>query len=101
MVYFLIHNFYDLKPQTTGNGDHDKFSPLDSPYAPYPIPTWSDALQAVDQSPSHLVEDSKVMPQYGHYIFPDPSPFIHPATAGRYIESWLRVCDAWFMHVAK
>ena len=41
------------------------------------------------------------MPQYGHYIFPDPGLFIHPATAGRYIESWLWVHDTWFMHVAK
>ena len=62
---------------------------------------WSNALQAIDQLPSHLVEASKVMPQYGHYIFPDTGLFIHPATAGRYIESWLQVCDAWFMHVAK
>ena len=41
------------------------------------------------------------MQNYGHYIFPDPSLFIHLATARKYIESWLRVCDAWFMHVAK
>ena len=41
------------------------------------------------------------MQNYGHYIFPDPNLFIHLATAGKYIELWLRVCDAWFMHVAK
>jgi len=41
------------------------------------------------------------MQNYGHYIFPDPGLFIHPATAGKYIESWLRVRDAWFMRVAK
>ena len=40
------------------------------------------------------------MQSYGHYIFPDPGLFIHPATAVKHIESWLRVCDAWFMHVA-
>ena len=41
------------------------------------------------------------MQNYGHYTFPDPGLFIHPATAGKYIESWLRVRDAWFMRVAK
>jgi hypothetical protein len=41
------------------------------------------------------------MQNYGHYIFPDPGLFIHPATSGKYIESWLRVRDAWFMRVAK
>jgi hypothetical protein len=40
------------------------------------------------------------MQHFGHYIFPDPGLFIHPATAVKYIESWLRVCDAWFMRVA-
>jgi hypothetical protein len=41
------------------------------------------------------------MPNFGHYTFPDPGLFIHPATAGSYIESWLRFRDAWLMRVAK
>ena len=41
------------------------------------------------------------MQSSGHYIFPDPGLFIHQATAGKYIESWLRVRDVWFMRVAK
>ena len=77
-------------------GDHDKFSLLDISYAPYPIPAWSTALQAIDQLPSHLVEAYD-----GRYRFPDPGLLIHPATAAKYVESWLRVCDLWFMHVAK
>ena len=40
------------------------------------------------------------MQNFGHYIFPDPGLFIHPATAAKYITSWLRVRDAWFMRVA-
>ena len=74
---------------------------MDSPYAPYLIPTWSTALQAVDQLPSHLVEASKTMQNSGHYVFPDPGLFIHTATAGKYIDSWLQVHDAWFMRVPK
>lgn len=97
-VYFLKHCFLDTKPQTAGR---DKFLPLNSPYAPYPIPAWSAALQAVDQSPSNLVEASKTMGHYGHYVFPDPGLLIHPATAAKYIESWLRVRDVWFMRMAK
>jgi hypothetical protein len=41
------------------------------------------------------------MQNYGRYVFPDPGLFIHSATAAKYIESWLRVRDAWFMRVAK
>jgi len=92
--------FLDPKPKIT-ESDRDKFAPLDSPYAPYPIPVWSAALRAVDQSPSNLLEASKTMQNYGHYVFPDPGLFIHPATATKYIESWLRVRDAWFMRLAK
>ena len=100
MIYSLTL-FEDPKPRTIQTDGRNKFFPLDSPYAPYPIPAWSAALQAVDQSPSHLVEASKTMQNYGRYAFPDPGLFIHPVTAGKYIESWLRVRDAWFMRVAK
>ena len=98
---FLTHSLLDPKPQTTQTVDRNKFSPLDSPYAPYPIPAWSAALQAVNQSPANLVEATKTMQHFGHYIFPDPGLFIHPGTAMKYIESWLRIHEAWFMRVAK
>lgn len=83
-----------------GSG-RDKFSPLDCPYAPFSIPAWSAALQAVDQSSSRLIESSKTCAKYGHYTFPDPGLFTHPATAAKYIESWLRIRDIWFMRVEK
>jgi len=41
------------------------------------------------------------MKSYGHYAFPDPGLFIYPNTAVKYIESWIRVRDAWLMRVAK
>jgi hypothetical protein len=41
------------------------------------------------------------MQNFGHYVFPDPGLFIHPTTAGKYIETWLRVRDAWLMRVKK
>jgi hypothetical protein len=100
--YISSHKFsLDQKPQITQSCDRNKFSPLESPYAPYPIPAWSAALQAVDQSSSNLVEASKTSQSYGHYAFPDPGLFIHPATAAKYIGSWLQVRDAWFMRMAK
>jgi hypothetical protein len=99
IVYFLTYCFLDTKPQTTG--ERNKYSPLQSPYAPYPIPAWSAALQAVDQSPSNLVEASKTSQIYGHYTFPDPGLFIHPSTAGKYIGSWLRVREIWFMRLTR
>ena len=85
----------------TVTGDCNKFSPLDSPYTPYLLSAWSAALQAVDQSPSHLVDAFKTMQNYGHYVFPDPGLFIYPATAERYIKSWLQMSNAWFMCMAK
>ena len=93
--------FLDQKPQINQTGGRNKFLPLESPYAPYSIPAWSAALQAVDQSPSNLVEASKTIQSSGHYVFPDPGLFIHPATAAKYVGSWLRVRDAWLMRVAK
>ena len=90
-----------MKPQTTQTGDRNKYLPLQSPYTPYPIPAWSAALQAVDQSPSNLVDASKTEEIYGRYAFPDPGLFIHPTTAVRYIQSWLRVRDIWFTRLKK
>jgi hypothetical protein len=88
---------------------------LGSPFAPYSIPAWSAGLQAIDQSPSRLIEASKTFTHYGHYTFPDPGLFITPVadkkTAGKktadkkapvqYIEPWLRLRDTWLMRLAK
>lgn len=71
---------------------------MNSPFAPFPIPAWSGALQAVDQSPSRLVGASKAG---GHYTFPDPGIFVNQGSAAKYLESWLRVRDVWFMRVDK
>jgi hypothetical protein len=89
------------KSQTLQTGDRDKFSPLNNPFAPFSIAAWSAGLQAVDQSRSCLIEPSKLWKQYGHYMFLDPSLFINPTTATKYLQSWLQVPDAWFMRVVK
>jgi hypothetical protein len=89
------------KPRTIQSVGRDKFSPLNGPFAPFSIPAWKAALQDVDQSLSHLVETSKTSKRDGHYTFPDPVLFVHDATAAKYIESWLRVRDIWFMRVTK
>ena len=41
------------------------------------------------------------MESYGRYVFPDPGLFTHPATATKYIESWLRVREVWLMRMAQ
>ncbi|KAF8801223.1 hypothetical protein BYT27DRAFT_7262257 [Phlegmacium glaucopus] len=90
------------KPQTIQSAGRDKFSPLDSSLSPFPIPAWSGALQAVDQSPSHLVKISKASTHFGHYVFPDPSLFVTPANdekKARFVESWLQAHEAWLMCV--
>ena len=98
-MYFLTYLKASKTPTQTA--DRNKFSPLSSPYAPFSIPAWSAALQAVDQSPSRLIETSKSSAHYGHYTFPDPGLFTSPATAAKYIESWLRIREVWFMRVEK
>src|SRR5258708_24081424 len=88
----------------------NKFLPLDSSFAPFSIPAWSAGLQAVDQSPSRLLEASKTFIHYGHYTFPDPGLFITPVADKKaadrkapvqYIEVWLRLHDTWLMRLAK
>jgi len=71
---------------------------------PFSIPAWSAALQAVDQSPSCLIEASKTSKHYGHYALPDPGLFISPASdekRARFIESWLLARDAWLMRLER
>jgi len=91
----------DLLASTIQTSGRDKFSPLNSSFAPFSIPAWSAGLQAVDQSPGCLVETSKTWKHYGCYTFPDPGLFINPGTSAKYLQSWLQVRDAWFMHVVK
>ena len=73
---------------------------MESRFAPFSIPAWQAALQAVDRSSSLLIEKHKTTTHYGHYAFPDPGLFVSPTTdekKSRYIESWLQARDAWLM----
>jgi hypothetical protein len=74
---------------------------LQSHFAPFSIPAWQDALQAVNRS-SPLIETQKTSANFGRYVFPDPGLFISPTTdekKSRYIESWLQTRDAWLMRL--
>jgi hypothetical protein len=84
------------KPQTIQAGDRNKFLPLTCSYAPFSIPAWSAALQAVDQSPSHFIGTSQAS---GHFTFPDPGIFANQATAAKYLRSWLQIREAWLMRM--
>ena len=93
-IPFLSTSFQASKPQAKQSGGRDKFAPLDSPLAPFSIPAWGAALQAVER---FLVSQ-----QSSHYAFPDPGLFVSPATKERkakFIEAWLRVRSAWIVHV--
>lgn len=92
--------FSASKLQNFQSSGRDKFAPLLGPLAPFVIPAWCTALQAVDRSPSLLVEVSKLSKHFGHYVFPDPGLFISPASdekKARCIESWLRARNAWLL----
>ena len=90
------------KLQNFQSSGRDKFAPLHGPLTPFIIPAWCAALQAVDRSPSLLIEVSKLSKHFGHYVFPDPGLFVTPASdekKARCIESWLRARNAWFLRV--
>jgi hypothetical protein len=75
---------------------------LDSPFAPFSILAWSAALQAIDKSPSCLIEASKTLKCYGHYAFPDPGFLVNHTSdklIAHHIASWLRVCDTWILRL--
>ena len=80
----------------------NKCLPLSSLLSPFSIPAWSAGLQAINQSPSLLVEASKSFDYFGHYAFPDPRIFISPASdekKAKFIELWLQICEGWLMCV--
>ena len=98
-VDFQASNPQPPRPKQTPG--RDKFAPLDSPLAPFSIPAWSAALQAVDRS--RLVEPSKTSAHFGHYAFPDPALFVTPTTSekkAKFIGTWLRSRDAWIARIA-
>ena len=100
---FFYSYFQASKPQIPHVGGRNKYLPLNNALSPFSIPAWSDGLQAVNQSPSLLVEASKSFNHFGHYAFPDPGLFVSPASdekKTKFIESWLRIREAWLMHVA-
>ena len=90
------------KTQTPQVAGHNKYLPLSSLLSPFSIPAWSAGLQAINQSPSLLVEASKSFNHFGHYAFPDPRIFISPASKekkAKFIESWLQIHVGWLMRV--
>jgi hypothetical protein len=101
--FFYYHIFLASKPRTTQVAGRNKFLPLSSSLSPFPILAWSAGLQAVDQSPSLLVEASKSSKHFGHYAFPDPGLFVSPISdekKARFVESWLRIREGWLIRLA-
>ena len=83
--------FQASKPQPIVQSGWDKFAPLVSSLAPFLIPAWSAALQAVNCS--------LLFQQVGHYTFPDPGLFIGAAKKAKFIEIWLQAHEAWIVCV--
>jgi len=103
VVHFFTIKFQASKPQTSEVTGRNKFLPLSSLLSPFPIHAWSAGLQAVNQSPSLLVETSKSSKHFGHYTFPDPGLFVSPAAdekKAKFVESWLRIRESWMMRLA-
>lgn len=75
---------------------------MEGRFAPFSIPAWQAALQAVDRSPSNLIETFKSSTHSGHYTFPDPGLLVSPTAdekKSKHIQSWLQVRDVWLMRL--
>ena len=75
---------------------------MESRFAPFSISAWHTVLQAVDRSPSHLIETHKLSTHSGHYTFPDPGLFLTPTADEKkslYIQSWLQARESWLMRL--
>lgn len=69
----------------------NKFEPIDSPLMPPYIPSWRDALQAVDTNTSLLNPSDQPGPHDKKYIFPEPGLFTgvtNELRCARYFATW-------------
>ena len=90
------------KTQTPQVAGCNKYLPLSSLLSPFSIPAWSAGLQAINQSPSLLVEASKSFDHFCHYAFPDLRIFVSPASdeeKAKFIELWLWIHEGCLMRV--
>ncbi|PPQ76810.1 hypothetical protein CVT24_011653 [Panaeolus cyanescens] len=86
------------KPTKVIQSGRDKFKPLESHLAPFPIPAWSLGLAAVNQSPELRLTDKTTAPQLAFYAFPDPALLISPkedSKKAKLLTTWLLCRDAW------
>ncbi|KAF8060157.1 hypothetical protein FPV67DRAFT_1674119 [Lyophyllum atratum] len=68
----------------------DKWTDIDSPFLPAPLPVWSDAMAAVDRDPTRLKYDTR--PSDAGYVFPDPGLFVGVTTEDKmvtYLRNWV------------
>ncbi|PPQ78922.1 hypothetical protein CVT24_012421 [Panaeolus cyanescens] len=75
----------------------NKFLPLDSPYAPYPIPAWEQALKAVNSDLSMFHGHASS----GHYNFPDPGMVASPRKIATHLTTWLQIREDWITAINK
>lgn len=69
----------------------NKFDPIDSPLMPLSIPSWQNALKAVNTDPSLLDSSNRKNPHDGKYIFPEPGIFAgvtNEVRRARYFATW-------------
>ncbi|KAF9042145.1 hypothetical protein BJ165DRAFT_1546236 [Panaeolus papilionaceus] len=81
-------------PKSAGR---DKFEPYDSPFAPYPIPAWTEQLRKVDRSRPPSFDR---LPYGTHYAFPDPGLFMSVKTDTKrqfMIEQYCRIANVWVL----
>src|SRR5258708_14803125 len=75
---FLTTSFLVPKPQPLRPNQpagRDKFSPLDSPFAPFSIRPWAASLQAVDHHPTSHRSAQSAFPDHSLLICPTPAQY--------------------------
>ena len=68
---------------------------MDLPISPLSIPSWSSALAAVDDDPSH-VDEHYCSPNNRRYVFPEPGIFLgaNVVQRAKYLSTWQAIGTA-------
>lgn len=94
----LKHVLLASNPASAHGSGRSKFEPIDSPLMPLSIPSWRDALKAVDVNPSRLDPSNRNNnhPHDGKYLFPEPGIFAgssNEVRRSRYFATWASTRD--------
>ncbi|KAF8328277.1 hypothetical protein F5887DRAFT_1083259 [Amanita rubescens] len=85
------NSFQPYQKSSGGNSGRNKFEMINSPYMPFCLDAWRDALRAVDIRKVRLYFHGKLNVNDGRYAFPEPGIFCsgdNDARRNKYLTVW-------------